>query len=427
MGASKPSKRPMRQIAVAGLLLLAASLAVRTCWLMAPYKQPSADEQRQAVREAARKRLCGVTPPQQLQSGRLGRRQAAVTKQWSIPASKHALSATSPGQSQNGSSPVTWQEIEALIGQPSGVHGQLEKAGLPGNWRSAMQHMVNMDPRLAVGLPSRATSNITRWMQATQRWRQGSLNGTNAQLRSPIPSCHYLVDHTNQVIFVRTTKIGGTTLANVLGITNHPVACRWSPYGCKKGCVGRPFCLTYMTDPEAVARVWQKYTVFGFVRNPWSRAISSYHFNNKRAIKRPFQGSFANFAAAPSEKGALCRSRMACCNERYGFVLEHVEAQTTSCLFTAEGLPAVDFIGRSERLDEDFGELVELLNSRRPPGLEPLNITISERLNSLATAASEVDKRRLYAQHYVNNSALCDIHSYFEDDFKLLQYPQAGL
>jgi hypothetical protein len=47
--------------------------------------------------------------------------------------------------------------------------------------------------------------------------------------------------------------------------------------------------------------------------------------------------------------------RMACCNERYGFVLEHVEAQTTSCLFTAEGLPAVDFIGRSERLDEDFG------------------------------------------------------------------------
>jgi hypothetical protein len=32
-------------------------------------------------------------------------------------------------------------------------------------------------------------------------------------------------------------------------------------------------------------------------------------------------------------------------------------------------------------------ELVELLNSRRPPGLEPLNITISERLNSLATAA----------------------------------------
>jgi hypothetical protein len=143
--------------------------------------------------------------------------------------------------------------------------------------------------------------------------------------------------------------------------------------------MGRPFCLTYMTDPEAVARVWQKYTgafflcasllvsvcacacecvppchlcachkpchhqasfvmhsevcctpfcfpcmyvcvcewrvcgctpaVFGFVRNPWSRAISSYHFNNKRAIKRPFQGSFANFAAAPSEKGALCRSR----------------------------------------------------------------------------------------------------------------------
>lgn len=34
-------------------------------------------------------------------------------------------------------------------------------------------------------------------------------------------------------------------------------------------------------------------------------------------------------------------------------MLEHVEQQS-SCLFTEEGKPAVDFIGRSEHLEEDF-------------------------------------------------------------------------
>lgn len=35
-------------------------------------------------------------------------------------------------------------------------------------------------------------------------------------------------------------------------------------------------------------------------------------------------------------------------------MLEHLEPQTNSCIFTEDGLPAVDFIGRSERYDEDF-------------------------------------------------------------------------
>jgi hypothetical protein len=72
-----------------------------------------------------------------------------------------------------------------------------------------------------------------------------------------------------------------------------------------------------------------------------------------------------------------------CCKERYGFVLEHIEAQTTSCLFTEDGRPAVDFLGRSERFDEDFQDLIDLLNSRRPEGLPPLNITAAEKLNAI--------------------------------------------
>lgn len=44
---------------------------------------------------------------------------------------------------------------------------------------------------------------------ATCRWQRGKAAvGSNAELRSPIPCCHFLVDHVRQAIFVRTTKIG---------------------------------------------------------------------------------------------------------------------------------------------------------------------------------------------------------------------------
>lgn len=45
--------------------------------------------------------------------------------------------------------------------------------------------------------------------------------------------------------------------------------------------------------------------------------------------------------------------RQGCCKRRFGWLLEHIEAQTT-CLFDDQGRPAVDFLGRVENLDEDM-------------------------------------------------------------------------
>ena len=42
-----------------------------------------------------------------------------------------------------------------------------------------------------------------------------------------------------------------------------------------------------------------------------------------------------------------------CCKRRFGWLLEHTEAQST-CLFDHDGAPAVDFLGRVEHLDEDM-------------------------------------------------------------------------
>ena len=136
-----------------------------------------------------------------------------------------------------------------------------------------------------------------------RRWKAGGPpSGGIPALRSPVPACHYLVDHQMGVIFIRTTKIGGTSITDLLGVHNHPVACRWvcrrpaelggiachpaelplahwvmlcmtrmvcmmcasrrrrDPNKCSHGCQDKPLCLKYMTHPEVVERVWQNYT-----------------------------------------------------------------------------------------------------------------------------------------------------------------------
>ncbi|PSC75375.1 hypothetical protein C2E20_1285 [Micractinium conductrix] len=334
-----------------------------------------------------------------------------------------------------GGAPLTWQEVDKLISQPAGLHGRLQKAGPPAGFAGAMQHMVNMNAGMPAGLPSAITPEISAWLVATRKWNglrrfeQVAARRTRTPprppppaVRSPISSCHYLVDHKHRLIFIRSTKIGGTSISDQLGIANHPVMCKWQPQYCEAGCEGRPFCLRYMTTPQAVPAVWMNYTVFAFTRNPWTRAISSHHFNHRRAIKPECREKFSDFAANPSLVGQLCYDRFSCCQERFGFVLEHVEPQSPSCLFTSEGQPAVDFLGRAEHLEEDFQSLLVLLNSRRQAGEPPLNISDMPNLNTADGSGDK--KRRYYAEHYVNNTAsLCDVRNYYDEDFGTLRFP----
>jgi hypothetical protein len=89
------------------------------------------------------------------------------------------------------------------------------------------------------------------------------------------------------------------------------------------------------------------------VRNPWARAISSWLHIHKLGLKPECQDPFPRFASAPSAYGAKCVGRPACCLQRFGWILEHIEPQAR-CLFDERGLPAVDFVGRVEHIDDDM-------------------------------------------------------------------------
>jgi hypothetical protein len=75
-------------------------------------------------------------------------------------------------------------------------------------------------------------------------------------------------------------------------------------------------------------KVWRSYFKFTFERNPWDRQVSAYHFRYRRAKSPP---SFSSY---------LHRKRRAWINNYE--------------IYSIDGDPCVDFVGRFESLAADF-------------------------------------------------------------------------
>ncbi|KAL4444048.1 hypothetical protein ABPG75_011785 [Micractinium tetrahymenae] len=316
-----------------------------------------------------------------------------------------------------------WQEVDALIQQGPARHGKQVKqpGGVPANLTLLLVHMTNHDANLH-GVPAGIGPGLFRWFAHAHTFNK-SAGQSNRLLQSPVPACHFYVDHRYRILYIRNTKTAGTSISSMLGMKENPMACL-NPQWCYAKCKGKRVCMEYLWDEKELRRVFQEYTVFAFVRNPWSRAISSWHHVDKYGLRQECQDSFGKFAEVPSAYGAKCLAYQGkCCRKRFGWILEHIEPQTR-CLFTAEGQPVVDFIGRVENVDEDMQALLDLVNSRRPMGTEALTAPPLPKLMVAADELSgkEEERRRRYAQLYMNNTALEDIRRYFHRDFTLLQY-----
>lgn len=90
---------------------------------------------------------------------------------------------------------------------------------------------------------------------------------------------------------------------------------------------------------------WDNYRKFCFTRNPYERVASDYNWR-KRMLRRDF--SFEDFITAlenPSVSGGLV----------------HANAVTNWDMMSIDGRLAVDLVGRYERLESDFADLVAKL------------------------------------------------------------------
>jgi hypothetical protein len=71
--------------------------------------------------------------------------------------------------SRGSQAPVSWQEVDGLINAPARVHGRQRKAGLPAGFRSAMAHMVNMDPFGPIGALHNESRRLAAWLDTAAR------------------------------------------------------------------------------------------------------------------------------------------------------------------------------------------------------------------------------------------------------------------
>lgn len=52
-----------------------------------------------------------------------------------------------------------------------------------------------------------------------------SAGQSNRLLQSPVPACHFYVDHRYRILYIRNTKTAGTSISSTLGMKENPMAC----------------------------------------------------------------------------------------------------------------------------------------------------------------------------------------------------------
>jgi len=178
-----------------------------------------------------------------------------------------------------------------------------------------------------------------------------------------------IISHEHKFIFLKTRKTAGTSVELALSrlcgpddvITpisptdeplrgNGRVAQNWRTHGWWQS--RRPLLKRYWlkTNPvdygfynhipakEARAlinndRIWRRYFKFAFERNPWDRQVSAYHFRYRRKENPP---PFSDYIR----------------HKRRAWINNYE-------IYSIDGEPCVDFIGRFESLTEDFRKALQ--------------------------------------------------------------------
>ncbi len=154
----------------------------------------------------------------------------------------------------------------------------------------------------------------------------------------------WIVSNKYRFIFIHIPKTGGTslaepryqdgkgTLAGLLGETDYTQAGHIRAVGLK----------------ERMSEHWDKYFKFAFVRNPWDRMVSLYHY----------------FLQDPEKQVSELGRRIAACDGFTDFCsrLEELDLdahfdEQISYLIDFQGNFLIDYIGRFETLDRDYANV----------------------------------------------------------------------
>lgn len=161
-----------------------------------------------------------------------------------------------------------------------------------------------------------------------------------------------IISHSHRFIFVHVSKTGGTSIERALDALRHePPGGRLNHWRSRLGLHWdhrRHRFAQHDTIVQArrvlPRELFQGYFKFAFVRNPWDWLVSLYgylqHTPEHRHYPQLSQMSFADYIEFEIQRGRRSQSAFVC---------------------DAGGSLLVDFIGRFERLETDFAQVLEQL------------------------------------------------------------------
>ena len=115
------------------------------------------------------------------------------------------------------------------------------------------------------------------------------------------PYCRVFVNHQYKILYLRAPKVASTTILGFFGSCGRP-----DQGGNKTSCLSP---LEEVGSAAAYSEMWRSYFVFGFTRNPWARAVSSFRMLERYLAPRApgchAAATWRAFCADPSSVGRL--------------------------------------------------------------------------------------------------------------------------
>jgi len=216
-----------------------------------------------------------------------------------------------------------------------------------------------------------------------------------------------IVSNSRRFIFVHVPKAAGTSVTHELSrFTNfRDIEVGGTKYGEKQqNLYASRFDLRkHSTGADIRAKagpeVWRGFFVFGFVRNPYSRAYSLWKF-----LRKWREGPYHDVAAGQSFAAFVA-------DERFGTAeIEITRPQADWLTITGEPLPGLDFVGRVERFDEDFSFILSTISKK------PVRYQTSAPMN----VSTETDEWR----NAMNPDVKRRIETVYAPDFEAYGYPE---
>lgn len=155
---------------------------------------------------------------------------------------------------------------------------------------------------------------------------------------------------------------------------------------------------------------WLRYFVFTAVRDPLTRAVSSWAF-----CKNASGATFAEFCINP-DKGVWCSGKGPHLNDAPDV---HWMAQTAN--FCGVRGCIVDFVARAETLAADLDVVVESINSHRLLEYPPLPLFSAMKVRREHGRKTNVSAQDLYSLPE-NSHCKSAVKSWYAEDFEILRY-----